>query len=315
MRRGLASTRQEAQGAIAAGRVLVGGALAERSSRLVAADEPVELLGPPRRFVGRGGEKLDAALDRFALDVTGAVVLDAGASTGGFTDCLLRRGAALVAAVDVGHGQIDARLRSDDRVRVLERTNIRNLDPRSLAASLGPGRVPVDVVTADLSFISLTAAVPVLAGPVARAGAALVVLVKPQFEVGRAEASRGRGVVREPELWLDSLRAVASSLAAAGAVIMDAMRSPITGASGNAEFFVHAVAHAAPPGTQPPPGQAPPGTQPTGRQPPGTQPPGTQPPGTQAPGGQSPRTQTPPGTQSAEGLDRMLRDAVATATR
>ena len=244
VRRGLVTSRQEAQSAVASGRVLVGGALAERASRLVAAGEPVELLGPPRRFVGRGGEKLDAALDHFAVDVTGAVVLDAGASTGGFTDCLLRRGAALVAALDVGHGQLDSRLRADEHVVVLERTNIRALDPATLAASLGAGHVPVDAVTADLSFISLTAAVPVLAGPVVRTGGPLVVLVKPQFEVGRAEASRGKGVVRDPELWLESLRAVASSLAAAGAAIMDAMRSPITGASGNTEFFVHAVAHA-----------------------------------------------------------------------
>jgi len=160
--------------------------------------------------VGRGGEKLDAALEQFAVDVTGAVALDAGASTGGFTDCLLRHGASVVAALDVGHGQLDARLRADERVVVLERT---------------------------------TAAVPVLAGPIALPGAPLVLLVKPQFEVGRAEASRGRGVVREPGLWLGSLRAVASSLAAAGAAIMDVMRSPITGASGNTEFFVHAVAH------------------------------------------------------------------------
>jgi 23S rRNA (cytidine1920-2'-O)/16S rRNA (cytidine1409-2'-O)-methyltransferase len=237
------TSRQEAQAVIVAGRVLVGGAVAARASRLVAPAEPVEVLGPPRRFVGRGGEKLDAALDRFALDVTDAVVLDAGASTGGFTDCLLRRGAALVAAVDVGHGQLDARLRADERVVVLERTHVRALDPLFLAASLGPGRVPVDVVTADLSFISLTAAVPVLAGPIVRAGAPLVLLVKPQFEVGRVEASRGRGVVREPELWLGALRAVASSLVTAGAAIMDAMRSPITGASGNTEFFLYAAAH------------------------------------------------------------------------
>lgn len=252
VRRGLSASRQEAQAAIAGARVLVSGALAERASRLVAPGEPVELLGPPRRFVGRGGCKLDAALDRFGVDVAGAVVLDAGASTGGFTDCLLRRGAAVVAAVDVGHGQIDARLRADERVVVLERTNVRTLGPDVLASSLGPGRVPVDAVTADLSFISLTATVPVLAGPLVRPGGPLVLLVKPQFEVGRADASRGRGVVREPELWLSSLRAVASSLEAAGAAIMDAMPSPITGASGNTEFFVHAVAHARPEGGGPP---------------------------------------------------------------
>jgi 23S rRNA (cytidine1920-2'-O)/16S rRNA (cytidine1409-2'-O)-methyltransferase len=223
--------------------VLVGGAVAVRASRLVAPAEPVVVTGPAPRFVGRGGEKLDSALDRFSLDVTGAVALDAGASTGGFTDCLLGRGAALVAAVDVGHGQLDARLRADARVVVLERTHVRALDPAFLTASLGHERVPVDVVTADLSFISLRAAVPVLAGPIVRAGGHLVLLVKPQFEVGRVEASRGRGVVREPDLWLSALRAVASSLVSAGAAIMDAMRSPIAGASGNIEFFLHAVAH------------------------------------------------------------------------
>ena len=223
--------------------MLVGGAVALRASRLVAPAEPVVVTEPPRRFVGRGGEKLDAALDRFALDVTGAVALDAGASTGGFTDCLLGRGAALVAAVDVGHGQLDARLLADGRVVVLERTHVRALDPAFLTASLGHERVPVDVVTADLSFISLRSAVPVLAGPIVRAGGHLVLLVKPQFEVGRVEASRGRGVVREPDLWLGALRAVASSLVSAGAAIMDAMRSPIAGASGNIEFFLHAVAH------------------------------------------------------------------------
>ncbi|MDA8311598.1 MAG: TlyA family RNA methyltransferase [Actinomycetota bacterium] len=243
VRRRLAASRQEAQAAISSGRVLVGGALAERASRLVAPGEPLELLGPPRRFVGRGGEKLDAALDRFSLDIRGSVVLDAGASTGGFTDCLIRRGAALVAALDVGHGQLDPRLRADEHVVVLERTNIRTLRPPALAAALGAEHVPVDAVTADLSFISLRAAIPVLAGPIVRAGGSLVLLVKPQFEVGRAEASRTKGVVRDPELWLGALRAVASSLVGSKAAIMDAMRSPVTGASGNTEFFVHAVAH------------------------------------------------------------------------
>jgi 23S rRNA (cytidine1920-2'-O)/16S rRNA (cytidine1409-2'-O)-methyltransferase len=151
-----------------------------------------------------------------------------------------------VAAVDVGHGQLDSRLRADRRVVVLERTDVRALDPATLAGSLGRARVPVDAVTADLSFISLTAVAPVLAGPIVRVGGALVVLVKPQFEVGRADASRGKGVVRDPELWLSSLRAVASSLAAAGAAIMDAMPSPITGASGNVELLLHAVAHSQP---------------------------------------------------------------------
>jgi 23S rRNA (cytidine1920-2'-O)/16S rRNA (cytidine1409-2'-O)-methyltransferase len=238
VRRGLVANRQLAQVAIADGRVLVGGAVALRASRLVGPDEPVQVQGPGPRFVGRGGEKLAAALDRFGLDVTGSVVLDAGASTGGFTDCLLQRGAARVVAVDVGYGQLDARLRADPRVIVMERTNVRHLTPATLAG------VPVDVVTADLSFISLTAVVPVLAGALVRAGGDLVLLVKPQFEAGRAEVSKGRGVIRDPRLWLGALSAVASSLDGAGAAIMDAMRSPLTGPSGNAEFLLHARAHA-----------------------------------------------------------------------
>lgn len=240
VRRGLVANRQQAQEAITARRVLVAGALAERSSRLVAPSEPVELLGPAPRFVGRGGEKLAAALDRFPVGVEGARALDAGASTGGFTDCLLQRGAARVLAVDVGHGQLDPRLRGDPRVTVLERTNVRSLTADLLVSAAGPGVVPVDLVTADLSFISLTLAVPVLAGPLLRRGGELVLLVKPQFEVGRVEASRGKGVVRDARLWRQALERVVSSLGTAGAAIMDVMASPVTGAAGNVEFLVHA---------------------------------------------------------------------------
>ena len=226
--------------------MLVSGSVADRASRLVAAGEPLELAGTSPRFVSRGGEKLDAALGRFGVDVNGMVALDAGASTGGFTDCLLRRGAATVLAVDVGYGQLDARLRSDPRVLVIERTNVRHLDDAALQQAGARHLLPVDVVTADLSFISLTAVVPVLAGHVVRPGGRLVLLVKPQFEVGRQAASRGKGVIRDPALWLGALRSVASCLEDSGAVIMDAMRSPITGASGNTEFLLHATAHARP---------------------------------------------------------------------
>lgn len=246
VRRGLATTRQAAQDAISARRVLVGGSVALRASRLVAAAEPVELLGPGPRFVSRGGTKLDAALERFDIDVSGATVLDVGASTGGFTDCLLSHGAAVVIALDVGHGQLDARLVEDPRVVVLERTHVRNVTPRTLGDAAGDAQVPVAAVTADLSFISLTAVMGVIAGPVVRPGGHLVLLVKPQFEVGRVEASRGKGVIRDPALWLEALDGVASSLESHGAVIIDAMCSPITGASGNTEFVVHALAHAAP---------------------------------------------------------------------
>lgn len=235
VRRGLSPNREQARAAITSGRVTVAGAAADRPARLVAPTEPVEVAGPPPRFVSRGGEKLDAALERFAVSVEDAVALDAGASTGGFTDCLLQRGAARVAAVDVGHGQLHPGLRADVRVLVLERTNVRHLRPDDLA-----GLAPVDLVTADLSFISLTTVAPVLTGPVLRRGGDLVLLVKPQFEAGRAAASRGKGVIRDPDEWLGALRAVASRLAECGAAIMDAMRSPLTGASGNVEYLVHA---------------------------------------------------------------------------
>lgn len=233
--------------------MLVGGAVADRASRLVGPSEPVEVVGPDPRFVGRGGEKLDAALDRFGVSVAGLTVLDAGASTGGFTDCLLQRGARRVVAVDVGHGQLHPRLRGHPRVAVLERTDIRHVTPDLLASVAGPTSVPLDMVTADLSFISLAAVAPVLAGPLLRPAGTLVTLVKPQFEAGRASAgraalSKGKGVLRDPALWLQALREVASSLDAAGAAIIGAMPSPLRGAAGNAEFFLHAVA--GPPSTR-----------------------------------------------------------------
>jgi 23S rRNA (cytidine1920-2'-O)/16S rRNA (cytidine1409-2'-O)-methyltransferase len=236
VRRGLATSRSEAQQAVAAGRVTVGGAPAFKVARLVAADEPVMLLGPGRRFVSRGGEKLDAALSTFGVDVAGWRVLDAGASTGGFTDCVLQRGAASVVAVDVGHGQLHERLRRDARVDNRERTNVRMLD----AASLGGG---ADVVVADLSFISLRSVLPALLA-CARPGADLVLLVKPQFEAGRVEASRGRGVIRDPAIHERVKDEVGAALDAAGATIMGWMESPLLGADGNKELFVHARAPA-----------------------------------------------------------------------
>ncbi len=239
MRRGLVPTRQEALASIAAGRVLVSGAPAEKAARLVAPDEPVVLLGPPSPFVGRGGQKLDAALSRFGIAVAGRRALDAGASTGGFTDCLLQRGASRVYAVDVGHGQLHPALRADRRVTVLEHTNARTLTVAELTAA-DPSYVPCPLVVSDLSFISLRSVVPALTGAVAAPGADLVLLVKPQFEAGRAAVSRGKGVVRDPAVWGGALAGVASALADAGTGIMGAMASPLTGASGNVEFFVHA---------------------------------------------------------------------------
>jgi 23S rRNA (cytidine1920-2'-O)/16S rRNA (cytidine1409-2'-O)-methyltransferase len=199
----------------------------------------VLVAGDPPRFVSRGGEKLDAALDRFAIDPLGVRALDAGASTGGFTDCLLQRGAARVVALDVGHGQLHERLRADPRVEVHERRNVRDLAPGDLGE-------PFPLVVADLSFISLRAVLPHLLDQAAP-GADLVLLVKPQFEAGRDEASRGRGVIRDPEVWRRVLEEVVVALGGYGAAIMGAMPSPITGADGNVEFLVHARAAPADP--------------------------------------------------------------------
>ncbi len=227
-------SRERARQAIEAGLVLVGGAPAAKPSRLVDAAEPVALAAPPSRFVSRGGEKLDAALDELGVDVAGRRVLDAGASTGGFTDCVLQRGAASVVAVDVGYGQHHERLRADPRVAVRERVNVRLLAP-------GDVDPPVDVVVADLSFISLRTVADALLS-CCRPGADLVWLVKPQFEAGRQEVSRGRGVIRDPAVQVGALVAVASHLADRGATIMGAMVSPLRGADGNAELLLHARA-------------------------------------------------------------------------
>lgn len=211
------------------GAVLVGGSVAERASRLVDPSEPVLVLEEKPRFVGRGGDKLAAAITEFRLDLTGAAALDAGASTGGFTDCLLQHGAASVVSLDVGRGQLHEKLRADPRVTVLERTNIRATTPASVGG-------PFDVVTADLSFISLRTVAEQLVDMV-RPGGQLIVLVKPQFEVGRREASRGRGVISDPALWREALDQVIAAFEAAGATMMGVMVSPLRGADGNVEFL------------------------------------------------------------------------------
>jgi 23S rRNA (cytidine1920-2'-O)/16S rRNA (cytidine1409-2'-O)-methyltransferase len=233
VRRGLAPSREQAQTLIAADRVIVGGSPARKASRQVAPDEPVVVLGPPPRFVGRGGEKLAAALAEFGVPVAGRRALDAGASTGGFTDCLLQAGAASVVAVDVGRGQLHARLRADPRVEVRERTDIRRLDPAEAGAPFG-------IVVADLSFISLRAVLDALVGLGAE-GTDWVLLVKPQFEAGRVEVSRGRGVIRDPSVRERALGEVSAAIRARGLGIMGVMTSPITGADGNVEYLVHAT--------------------------------------------------------------------------
>jgi len=221
---------------VADGRVLVGGAPALTAARAVARGEPIRVL-EPRRFVGRGGDKLDGALELLGVEVRGRTALDVGASTGGFTDCLLSRGARLVLAVDVGRAQLHERLLADPRVRSLEGTNVRDLQPVDVAGFLGG---PAEVVTADLSFTSLTGHLATLVG-LGAPDATLVVLVKPQFEVDHATASRGRGVIRDPGDWRAALDRCVSAIRAAGAGIMGVVASPLPGASGNAEFFVHAL--------------------------------------------------------------------------
>ena len=219
---------------VEARRVIVAGAVAERAARAVSPGESVIISGPPTRFVGRGAEKLDAALDGFGLDVVGRRAIDVGASTGGFTDCLLQRGAAEVVAVDVGRGQLHERLRADPRVVILERTDIRAVDPASLGAAF-------DLLVADVSFISLVSVLPAMDSLVGT-GADVVVLVKPQFEAGRAEASRGRGVIRDPQVRRRALGRVTSAMSSHGWAIMGVMVSPLTGADGNVELLVHAQA-------------------------------------------------------------------------
>jgi 23S rRNA (cytidine1920-2'-O)/16S rRNA (cytidine1409-2'-O)-methyltransferase len=231
VRRGLVESRARAQQAIGAGRVLVSGTLADRPSRLVDTGEPIHLAGPPPRFVSRGGDKLDAALERFGIGVAGRRALDAGASTGGFTDCLLQRGAAKVVAVDVGRGQLAWSLRTDPRVEVLEGTNVRGLTPDDIGG-------PVDVAVADLSFISLRVVAPALAGVLAGEDAEAVFLVKPQFEAGRREVGRG-GIVSDPAVHRSVLTTVSDALAAAGLIMVGVMASPLRGATGNVEFLGH----------------------------------------------------------------------------
>jgi 23S rRNA (cytidine1920-2'-O)/16S rRNA (cytidine1409-2'-O)-methyltransferase len=234
VRRGLLGSRRQAVEAITAGRVRVGGSPAPAPARLVAPDEAIQVTGDPPRFVSRGGEKLAAALDRFELDVRGRRALDAGASTGGFTDCLLQAGAVHVDAVDVGRGQLAWSLRDDPRVTVRERVNVRHLESGDLGG-------PVDVTVADLSFISLVTVAPALARCTTPEGD-LVLLVKPQFEAGRARIGKG-GVVRDPAVHRAVLHEVRDGLRDAHLQIVDVMVSPLRGADGNVEFLVHCDAH------------------------------------------------------------------------
>lgn len=230
--RGLAESRERAQALILAGLVEVDGKRVSKAGEGVRSEARLLVTGPDHPYVGRGGVKLAGALDRFGIDPSGRIALDVGASTGGFTDCLLQRGAARVYSLDVGSGQLHDRLRRDPRVLVLDRLNARNLRPDAL-----PGRV--SLATVDVSFISLRLILPpVLALLDGTDAADLVPLVKPQFEVGRDDVGRG-GIVRDPALQRGALEAVAAAAVAAGLAVRGACASPITGMEGNREFFLH----------------------------------------------------------------------------
>ncbi len=231
--RGLAKSRQKAQTAILAGDVLVNGEPMLRQASSVPPDAHVELVRAPA-YVGRGGDKLAAAVQAFALDVRGAIALDAGASTGGFTDCLLQHGATRVYAVDVGYGQLDYHLREDPRVVVLERTNIRELT--ELPSLDGHVRVAPGLSTVDLSFIGLEKALPAIIR-LLRPGGQIVALVKPQFQAKREEVGKG-GVVKDPQVHAAVLGRIIAWAAAHGLRFGGLAESTLRGPAGNREFFV-----------------------------------------------------------------------------
>jgi 23S rRNA (cytidine1920-2'-O)/16S rRNA (cytidine1409-2'-O)-methyltransferase len=230
--RGLAESRAKAQALAIAGLVYSGERRLDKPGQMLAEDTPLECRGRDHPYVSRGGIKLAHALDRFAIDPAGAVALDIGASTGGFTDVLLRRGAAKIFAVDVGHGQLDWRLRQDPRVVVLERCNARYLTRGEIADA-------PDLIVCDASFIGLETVLPASLG-LAAPGAALVALIKPQFEVGKGRVGKG-GVVRDPALHDEVCARIAAWLAAQpGWAVLDVTESPIRGPEGNVEFLIAA---------------------------------------------------------------------------
>ena len=227
--RGLAPSREKAQALILAGQVLLNGQRADKAGRPVPDDSRLEVLEPPR-YVGRGGLKLEAALEHFEIRVEGRICLDVGSSTGGFTDCLLQHGAARVYAIDAGTGQLDWKLRNDPRVVVHEQVNARYLSAREVPE-------PVDLAVADVSFISVTMILPAIA-PLLAAGAEMVILVKPQFELEKHQVGKG-GIIRDPALHQRACERVEKAVEQLGfrtAIIP----SPILGAEGNQEFLLYA---------------------------------------------------------------------------
>jgi 23S rRNA (cytidine1920-2'-O)/16S rRNA (cytidine1409-2'-O)-methyltransferase len=229
--RGLTPSRERAQALIIAGRVLVNEQKVEKPGASVDSDAIIRLLGDDLRYVSRGGLKLERALDHWQIDVSGMTCMDVGASTGGFTDCLLQRGAARVIAIDTGYGQIDMKLRNDLRVELHEKTNARYLSASDVSS-------PVDFVAMDVSFISATLVIPAVV--VAAQPKAIVVLVKPQFEAGREHVGKG-GIVRDEAAQQSAVEKVKSCLSRLGFAVREPIDSPILGAEGNREFLLYAT--------------------------------------------------------------------------
>ena len=237
--RGLVPSRERGQALILAGRVLVDGQKVEKAGAAIATDAAIRLLGDELPYVSRGGLKLAAALVHWNIDVRGRVCMDVGASTGGFTDCLLQNGAAQVIAIDTGYGQLDLKLRSDPRVRLLEKTNA--LPRCSRPAEMQ--RDAIELIVMDVSFISATLVLPAVIECV-RASESLrfdlVTLVKPQFEAGREQVGKG-GIVRDPAAQQSAVRKVAAAVEHLGGTEIESVESPILGGEGNREFLLHAV--------------------------------------------------------------------------
>ncbi|HUY82710.1 MAG TPA: TlyA family RNA methyltransferase [Acidobacteriaceae bacterium] len=231
--RGLVPSRERAQAMILAGRVLVNEQKVEKPGQAVAEDAAVRLLGEDLRYVGRGGLKLEAALAHWKIDLTGRFCLDVGASTGGFTDCMLQNEAARVLAIDTGYGQIAERLRRDPRVQLMERTNARKLQPAELP-------VGISFMAMDVSFISSTLVLPAVRAAVGSAQPLeAVILVKPQFEAGRESVGKG-GIVRDPKAHSAAIERVRAGVLSLGGEEVEVIDSPIHGAEGNKEFLLHA---------------------------------------------------------------------------
>jgi 23S rRNA (cytidine1920-2'-O)/16S rRNA (cytidine1409-2'-O)-methyltransferase len=239
MKRGLAASRERAQALILAGKVLINDQKIDKAGAPVEEDAVIRLLGEDLRYVSRGGLKLERALEHWHIDLTGKICLDVGASTGGFTDCLLQHGASRVIAIDTGYGQMDFKLRQDSRVRLLEKTNARYVTEEIIGKK-------VDLVVIDVAFISATLVIPPVlqaAFPSSvdeRRGREVIVLVKPQFEAGREFVGKG-GIVRDEEVQLASVEKVRKTLLDLGCTRTDLIESPILGAEGNREFLLLGV--------------------------------------------------------------------------